>query len=96
MVTRNTPCLVIDIISDEVVKITFYYRVWIGIYSVWLITIDTHPEVVKNIYTFYYYLWECNCVQMGSAGNNNTIFGFCHDSLNSLNSVISLNSVTFI
>ena len=49
MVTRNTPCLVIDIISDEVVKITFYYRVWIGIYSVWLITIDTHPEVVKNI-----------------------------------------------
>ena len=31
MVTRNITCLVIIMLSDEIVKMTFYYYVWIGI-----------------------------------------------------------------
>ena len=34
-----------------------------------------------------HYLWECNCVQIGSASGNLTTFEFCNDSLNSTNSV---------
>ena len=34
MVNRNTSHLVI---------VVFYYYVWIGIYSVWLVAIDTYP-----------------------------------------------------
>ena len=67
----------------------FYYYVWIVIYSVWLVAIDTYPEVLTKC-TFYYYYWEQNYVQLGSASGNYTIFGFCHDLLN------SANSVTFI
>ena len=32
--------------------------------------------------------WEHNYVQIGNVSSNYTIFGLCHDSLNSLNSVI--------
>ena len=51
--------------------------------------IDTYPEVVKKIY-FLLVFWECDYVQIGNASSNYTIFGFCPDSLN------LLNSVTFI
>ena len=43
--------LVIVIFSDEVVKMKiYYYDDWIGIYSVWLVAIDTYLEVIKKIY----------------------------------------------
>ena len=38
------------IFSDETVKMTFLYCVWIGIYSLWLVAIDTYPEVIKKMY----------------------------------------------
>ena len=50
MVPRNMPYLVIVIFSDELVKMNFHYYVWIAIYSVWLVAIDTQPEIVKKKY----------------------------------------------
>ena len=40
----------------------------------------------ENVLSYYYY-WDCNYVQIGITSSNYTIFGFCHDSLNPLNSV---------
>ena len=47
----------------------FYYYVWIGIYSVWLVVIDIYPEVVKNIYSVLLLLGT-NYVQIGSASSS--------------------------
>ena len=38
-------------------------NIWLGIYSVWLVAIDTYPEVVMKLY-FLLLLRECNCVQI--------------------------------
>ena len=37
------------IFPQEVVKMIFYHYVWLGIYSVWFMTIDTYSEVVKKM-----------------------------------------------
>ena len=50
MVTRNITCLVIIMLSDEIVKMKFFYYVSIGIYSVWLMAIEIYPDVVKRMY----------------------------------------------
>ena len=28
----------------------FYYYIWVGIYSVWLMAVNTYPEVVQKMY----------------------------------------------
>ena len=42
-----TPYPVKDIFPDEVVKMNFYYCVWLGIYSVWLIIRGSKENVLS-------------------------------------------------
>ena len=90
MVTRNISHLVIVIISDEVVKM-----------NILLLHLDRHlfsvvrgnrylPRDGKENVLSTTITGDCNYVQIGITSSNYTIFGFCHDPLN------SLNSVTFI
>ena len=68
---------------------SFYYYIWIGIYSVLLVAIDTYLDLVQKMNFLLDYYWECNYAQIGSTSSY-TIFGFCHDSLNSANSLLSI------
>ena len=43
-----TTCLVIDVFSDEVVKMKFLL-LFLDIYSMCLVAIDNYPEIVKKI-----------------------------------------------
>ena len=54
-----------------------------GIFSVWL---DIYPEEGMEC-ALYYYHCQRICCQIGNTSGNITIFKFCHDSLNLLNSV---------
>ena len=59
MDTRNTPSLEIhvDVLSNEVVKMKFPLLPLDRYYSVWLVVIDTYPEVLKKMY-FYSITWN--------------------------------------
>ena len=35
MVARDEPCLVINMLPDEVAKGNFYGKIWLGVFSVW-------------------------------------------------------------
>ena len=70
----------IVIFSDDVVEIKFLLLCLDRYLSVWLVALDTYPEVTNKMYFCYYY-WEPNYIQIGSASSNCTICGFCHDSL---------------
>ena len=49
MVTREALFPAIAIFPDDVIKKKlYYYYVWVGIFSVWLIAIDIYPGVVKK------------------------------------------------
>ena len=54
MVTSNTSCLVIVILSDEVVKMKILLlcldRYLFSVGSVLVVAIDTYPEVVMKMY----------------------------------------------
>ena len=79
MVTKDTRSLEIDTFSDEVGKIKFLLLP-LDRYSVWLVTTDTYPEVVKEKY-FLLLSLECISCQIANTSGKHTILGFCHDSL---------------
>ena len=70
------------------ITVVFYYYVWIGIYSVWLVAIKYRPMGIKeNVLSITITGNVTVSIQISIASSNYTIFGFCHDSLNLLNSV---------
>ena len=58
-------------------------------YCIKLIVIfsDREVKIENSKFALNYYYWDRNYVQIGSDSGNYTIFGFCHDLLNLLNSV---------
>ena len=50
MVTSNALYPAVEIFPDKVVKLTFYYYVWLGVYPMWFVAIDTYPVAVKDMY----------------------------------------------
>ena len=68
-------------------KYKFHYYLWVGIYCHWLHWMDIYPDVVimEFILTIYCHLYLLP--NMKSIPGNHNIFGYCLDSLNSVNSV---------
>ena len=40
--SRNTSCVAMDAFSNEVVKINFYYYLWVDTHSVWSVAVDAN------------------------------------------------------
>ena len=87
IVISNTPCLAVNTFPQEVAKRIFYCY-YFGRY---LLSIGNGNRYLSkssrdNILSIIFVGISNTCRQINNSVGNRTIFGICHDSLNSVNS----------
>ena len=76
-------CLAIVTFLDEAIQMKLLLLP-LGRYLFSMISGNRYlPRGGKEKFAFYYFHWEFACGQIGNIPSNHTIFGLCHDSLNS-------------